>query len=272
MHRKMPSSGCPISLVAWPQRRTPKLHHIMSNVRTPSQKSCGTSALNADPDSPLERSRSRLSATQQQDVSSRGRLLLQTHRSYAASHHYEYATVRFPRDIFARHGIPEEFLSDNGPQFASNKFASFAREIQMRHVTSSPPYPQSNGMAERAVQTLKHLSSLYTATLRCSSFVQVYSARTWLQSSRASLQSCDLFYNPNDHRATQASHSIPGRSSQSPQRSTASPAAQLRRTPRSSRPSSASTRRFGLPSESQSVRSSRFLASYAFLRGFNTVW
>ena len=29
--------------------------------------------------------------------------------------------------IFAPHGIPEEVVSDNGPQFTSNEFAEFVR-------------------------------------------------------------------------------------------------------------------------------------------------
>ena len=58
------------------------------------------------------------------------------------------------RSIFARHGIPETVVSDNGPQCASYEFARFAVEEGFIHVTSSPRYPQSNGKAERTVHTV----------------------------------------------------------------------------------------------------------------------
>ena len=61
------------------------------------------------------------------------------------------------KSIFARHGIPEIVVSDNGPQYSCEAFAEFAREYQFQHVTSSPGYPQSNGEAERAVKTIKSL-------------------------------------------------------------------------------------------------------------------
>ena len=59
--------------------------------------------------------------------------------------------------IFARHRIPNEVRSDNGPQYASEIFAKFAKEYDFVHTTSSPKYPQSNGEAERMVQTMKKL-------------------------------------------------------------------------------------------------------------------
>ena len=59
--------------------------------------------------------------------------------------------------IFARHGIPRVVKSDNGPCYASRDFKKFADDWEFRHVTSSPTFSQSNGLAERTVQTVKAL-------------------------------------------------------------------------------------------------------------------
>jgi len=61
------------------------------------------------------------------------------------------------RSMFARHGIPEIVVSDNGPQYSADLYAKFAEEYGFEHITSSPLYPQGNGEAERAVRTIKGL-------------------------------------------------------------------------------------------------------------------
>lgn len=59
------------------------------------------------------------------------------------------------KSIFARHGIPKTVVSDGGSQFTSSEFKNFASVWNFKQVTSSPRYPQSNGMAERTIQTVK---------------------------------------------------------------------------------------------------------------------
>ena len=61
------------------------------------------------------------------------------------------------KELFAEHGIPEEIRSDNGPQFASHLFAEFTKDWNIKHSTSSPRNPRSNGQAESAVKIVKGL-------------------------------------------------------------------------------------------------------------------
>lgn len=58
---------------------------------------------------------------------------------------------------FAVHGIPQRLMTDNAMPFVSGQFQEFALKWNFEHITSSPHYPQSNGLAERAVQSAKHL-------------------------------------------------------------------------------------------------------------------
>lgn len=67
------------------------------------------------------------------------------------------AVVEHCKSIFARHGIPSEAMTDNGPQFSSECFTQFVTQWGFTHTTSSPRYAQSNGKAERALRTVTGL-------------------------------------------------------------------------------------------------------------------
>ena len=69
------------------------------------------------------------------------------------------AVINQLKQLFEERGLPEIVFSDNGPQYTSEKFASFSRKYNFRHVTSLPHYPQSNGFAERMVGICKRLLS-----------------------------------------------------------------------------------------------------------------
>ena len=64
-------------------------------------------------------------------------------------------TIEVLRSLFARYGIPEEVVSDNGPQLASEEFAQFLKQNGVKFTRVPPYHPASNGAAERSVQTAK---------------------------------------------------------------------------------------------------------------------
>ena len=61
------------------------------------------------------------------------------------------------KNHFARYGCPDEVVSDNGPQFSCNEFATFARTWEFKHCTISPGNSKANGKVESAVKTAKRL-------------------------------------------------------------------------------------------------------------------
>ena len=65
--------------------------------------------------------------------------------------------IRKLKAHFARQGIPDIVISDNGPQYTSQEFQRFSERWEFLHKTSSPGHPQSNGKAESAVKTAKRL-------------------------------------------------------------------------------------------------------------------
>ena len=52
-------------------------------------------------------------------------------------------------------GLPDQLVSDNGPQFTSETFKKFGSENGFRHFTGAPHHPSINGLAEWLVQNFK---------------------------------------------------------------------------------------------------------------------
>ena len=75
--------------------------------------------------------------------------------------------------IVSRHKIPSQLISDNGSQFSSFEFKQFTSSYSFHHVFSSPRYPQSNGLVERGVGTVKRLlQNSHDPQIACLAFEQ----------------------------------------------------------------------------------------------------
>lgn len=65
-------------------------------------------------------------------------------------------TIERLEEMFSRYGLPEQLVSDNGPQFVAEEMEAFLKKNGIQHIKSAPYHPSTNGLAERFVQTLKH--------------------------------------------------------------------------------------------------------------------
>lgn len=59
------------------------------------------------------------------------------------------------RSIFSCSGLPQQLVSDNGPQLVSEEFKTFMEENGIQHIKSAPHHPATNGLAETFVEMIK---------------------------------------------------------------------------------------------------------------------
>lgn len=71
------------------------------------------------------------------------------------------AVIQALTRIFAMHGLPYTLVSDNGPQFISEKFKNFMKTNGILHRKTTAYWAQANGLVERANKTL--LKAIRTA-------------------------------------------------------------------------------------------------------------
>ena len=74
--------------------------------------------------------------------------------AYPMSNITSEAGINNLRHSIATHWLLYIIVTDNGTSFTSNDFKKF-NAIGIKHVTSAPYHPSSNGPTERAVQTFK---------------------------------------------------------------------------------------------------------------------
>ena len=64
-------------------------------------------------------------------------------------------TITELQHLFSTYGLPTQLVSDNGPQFTSEEYASFMKRNGVKHIRCAPYHPSSNGSAEGFVQIFK---------------------------------------------------------------------------------------------------------------------
>ena len=57
-------------------------------------------------------------------------------------------------EMFARHGLPESLMSDNGPQFIATEFTESMEQQGIRHHKVTAKFAQENGEVERQNRSL----------------------------------------------------------------------------------------------------------------------
>lgn len=96
---------------------------------------------------------------------------------------------------FARRGVRvERVLTDNGSAYVSAVFGTAAARAQVRQIRSRPRHPQTNGKAERFIQTL--IRSWAYAVSYPSSWRRTLALRPWLRHYNVERPHAALAYQP----------------------------------------------------------------------------
>ena len=86
-------------------------------------------------------------------------IVIDAHSRWIEAYPTESATssvvIELLQALFSQFGIPKVLVTDNGPCFVSEEYEIFMAKNGVKYITSAPYHPATNGLAERAVQTVK---------------------------------------------------------------------------------------------------------------------
>ena len=88
--------------------------------------------------------------------------------AFPAGNRTSETVEKYVSQIFARFGIPKTLLSDNGPEFVIGDLKQWCDTLEINKMESSVYHPRANGLAERAVQTLKRAFQAWSPDLNVS--------------------------------------------------------------------------------------------------------
>ena len=141
---------CLLAKNQWGHRETHKQVWDMSETQKQTNKTTHAGVWRT-----MGEGRSRSLSSERQRLHSCHWLLFKFSRKGLLSSTSASCVITQAKSIFARHGIPNIVVSDNGPCFSCKEWHEFSVHYDFKHVTSSPLYGQSNGKAEKGVHILK---------------------------------------------------------------------------------------------------------------------
>ena len=108
-----------------------------------------------------------------------------------------------PTNVICRYGVPAQLVDDNGSQLKSEEFEQFRKRKGMRHITSAPYHPATNGLAERCVESFKNGMKSDTEVksfkIKLATFLLACKKRSTLNRGRATIPV--VFGNKTTHSA-----------------------------------------------------------------------
>ena len=87
-------------------------------------------------------------------------IVVDSHSKWIEAYPTDSATsskvIELSRTLF---GIPEVVVTDNGSCFVSEEFETYLSKNGVKHITSAPYHPSTNGLAERVPPISAEVSS-----------------------------------------------------------------------------------------------------------------